>query len=111
MIENENVEINQVISGVSEKIKQEKENELISQAIENFNNKCQKIAVGFKYKKFKLIDIVIESKSDEPNYPHLRGVIGSSSMSMSQSQYEHSTYIMPGESKIYVEVKGIIELI
>lgn len=114
LIESNKAQLGQVITSISEKTKQTKEEEFTTKAIEVFQAKAKNVAKAFGHQDYSLINVTVNSASDEGNNMG-RQVFAAASMSAMSSVEmaggsEESSYISPRESKIYVTIKGSVQV-
>lgn len=117
LIESNQAQLGQVITSISEKTKQAKEEEFTSKAIEVFKAKAKNVAKAFDATDYKLVNVSVNSAADENGNNHRRGgmaIMASAAPmggSMSGVVEDSSSYISPRESKIYVNIQGSVQLI
>lgn len=114
LVEENKAQVGQIITSISEKTKQVKEKEFTLKAIEEFQDKAKNVAKAFGAKDYALVNVSVNSASDENGNHHRRGMAVMASASMSAmggaAQEDTSSYISPRESKIYVTVQGSVQL-
>lgn len=112
LIETNKAQLHQAVTSISEKTKQAKEEEITTQAINVFQTKAKNITKAFGSKSHTLVNVTVHSATDEQG--NQRGVLmasaGSMESAMVQSSEYSSSYISPRESKIYVNIKGSVQL-
>lgn len=116
LVESNKAQIGQVVTSISEKTKQAKEEEFTSKAIEVFQAKAKNVAKAFGSQEYKLVNVSVNSAADEHNNNYRRGGVAlmASAAPMESmrggGQEEGSSYISPRESKIYVTIQGSVQL-
>lgn len=116
LVESDKAQVGQVVTSISEKTKQAKEEEFTSKAIEVFKAKAKNVATAFGAQDYSLVNVSVNSAANEHN-PRRGGgmMMAASAGSMLESAVsdnggESSSYISPRESKIYVTIQGQVQL-
>ena len=116
LVESNKAIVGQIITSISEKTKQSKEEEFTNQAIAAFQAKAKNIAKSFGANAYTLVNVSVNSAEDEyGNRRNSMMMASASSISgtlpSSMGQDQDSSYISPRESKIAVTIQGSIQLI
>lgn len=116
LVESDKAQVGQVVTSISEKTKQAKEEEFTSKAIDVFKAKAKNVANAFGAQDYTLVNVSVNSAANEHNARRGGGpmmMAASSSSMMESAMYDNgetSSYISPRESKIYVTIQGQVQL-
>lgn len=114
LVESNKAQVSKITTSISEKTKQAKEEEFTNKAIKVFQAKAKNIANAFGAKNYILVNVSVNSAADENNYRgnnmFLESAAIGGAMSSQSPAVESSSYISPRESKIYVTIKGSVQL-
>lgn len=114
LVESNKAQVSKITTSISEKTKQAKEEEFTNKAIKVFQAKAKNIANAFGTKNYTVVNVSINSAADENNYRgnnmFLESAAIGGAMSSQSQEVESSSYISPRESKIYVTIKGLVQL-
>lgn len=111
VIESNVAQIKQIVTSVSEKTKKDKEEALTVQAIEMFKVKASTVTRTFEFSNYKVVNISINLCDENPNmYNNLLNSAVSSQSIGSVSDKDSNQHVSPRDSKVYVTIKGSVQL-